>query len=298
MLQEGNHVTTENRLTRRDPTRGDCSEPVDWCASRRHSIGSDSQRNRYSKLGMGLGRACSTGSGFGSQCICQERWPPYMRHMKSLALLVLLVGVAVSVSGCLNGTETIKVEYLPGFQVQRLFTDITPLIAVNAFWDERPATDRVGEGYNLYGQKVETWVTDKDPAKIIEDAIVDQLRALGFEVVRTSGWNLDANSIPALLDADLILGGRLRAFWVESHPGMVTVSVNSRVTFDLIIADVKTRQILWAGQFTGADKAEVAVRLNTHMRDSLSRALTQAVNKVFQDEQVKSVFVEFVRVRF
>lgn len=221
-----------------------------------------------------------------------------MRCMKSLALLVLLIGVAVSVSGCFSGTETIKVEYLPGFQVQRLFTDITPLIAVNAFWDERPATDRVGEGYNLYGQKVETWVTDKDPAKIVEDAIVDQLRALGFEVVRTSGWNLDANSIPALLDANLILGGRLRAFWVESHPGMVTVSVNSRVTFDLIIADVKTRQILWAGQFTGADKTEVAVRLNTHMRDSLSRALTQAVNKVFQDEQVKSVFVEFVRVRF
>ena len=221
-----------------------------------------------------------------------------LQDMTKIILFCLLIAYAITAGGCLQGTETIKVEYLPGFKAQRLFTDYQPSIAVNSFWDERPITDRVGEGYNMYGGKIETWVTDRLPTEILEEAIIAQLRELGFEVIKTSGWNLNADSIPEYLNTDFLLGGRLKAFWVESRPGMFTVSINSRVTFDLIIVDVKTKRILWAGQFTGADKPETIIRTNEEMRMSLSRSLTQAVNKAFQDEQVKTVFLKIAKMRF
>ncbi|MDI6872362.1 MAG: hypothetical protein QME79_13625 [Bacillota bacterium] len=196
------------------------------------------------------------------------------------------------------GTERIKVEYLPGYSAARLFDNYQPTIAVNPIWDERPDTSLVGAGYNMYGGKVESWASETPPTEILEQALIHQLENCGLKVVKTSGWNLDPNSIPLSVTSDFILGSRLKAFWVESRPGLLTVSINSKVTFDLIIADVQTKKVVWAGQFTGVDSPEAVIRTNEMMRQSLSRALTAAVNKVFQDDQVKSALIEIVRVRF
>ncbi|MGI6036866.1 MAG: hypothetical protein ACOYD6_01420 [Limnochordia bacterium] len=222
-----------------------------------------------------------------------------MKHLnKRIGVIVLICLATLFLSGC-SGTKRIKVEYLPGFNADEWFSEQKPSIAVNSMWDERPYTDRIGEGYNAWGGKIETWVTDgPSPAEILEDALIRQLENAGFEVIRTSGWNFSADSIPAYLDTDFLLGGRLRTFWVESRPGLLTVSVNSRVTFDLIIADVENKRILWTGQFTGSDTTETVVRTAEQMRLSISRALTQAVNKVFQDPQVRHAAVDLVRIKF
>lgn len=217
---------------------------------------------------------------------------------RNTLLLILFAVMALGASGCLMGTEKIKVEYLPGYQAAKLFDNYQPTIAVNPIWDERPDTSLVGAGYNVYGGKIESWASEVPPTEILEQALIQQLENCGFKVVRTSGWNLDPNSIPMSVSTDFIMGSRLKAFWVESRPGLLTVSINSKVTFDLIIADVQSRRVVWAGQFTGIDTPESVFRTNEEMRMSLSRALTQAVNKVFQDEQVRNAFVEIVKVRF
>lgn len=213
-------------------------------------------------------------------------------------LTVVVLTVALTASGCIMGTEKIDVQYIPGYDAEQMFFDHQPSIALNTIWDERPIKDRVGEGYTMYGDKTETWVTEKAPTAILEEALLRQLQSIGFRVVRTSGWDLSAGSIPTYLNSDLIAGGRLRAFWVESRPGLLTVSVNSNVTFDLIIADIKTGKIIWAGQFTGTDKPETIVRLNRDMEDSLSRSLTQAVNNAFSDESVRRAFANALQIRF
>ncbi len=217
---------------------------------------------------------------------------------RKVVLALACVAVFLGASGCLMGTERIKVEYLPGYSAARLFDNYQPTIAVNPIWDERPDTSLVGAGYNMYGGKVESWASETPPTEILEQALIHQLENCGFKVVKTSGWNLDPNSIPLSVTSDFILGSRLKAFWVESRPGLLTVSINSKVTFDLIIADVRTKKVVWAGQFTGVDSPEAVIRTNEMMRQSLSRALTAAVNKVFQDDQVKSALIEIVRVRF
>jgi hypothetical protein len=221
-----------------------------------------------------------------------------MLNKKIFILISLLLLIIPILSGCMQGTETISVEYLPGFKAQDMFDDYKPTIAVNSFWDERNITDRVGDGFNSYGGKIESWVTDKNPTKVIEEAIIEQLKNAGFEVKKTSGWNLEADNISSYLKSDFILGGRLKTFWVESRPGFATVSVNSKVTFDLIIADVEKEEIIWAGQFSGSDQKEALIRTKETMRESLSRALTNSVNNVFQNDDVRQAMINIVEIKF
>ena len=206
--------------------------------------------------------------------------------------------IPVILTGCLTGTETIDVEYLPGFKAQKMFINYEPTIALNPIWDERQITDRIGEGYNFYGNKIETWITGRSPTEIIEAALITQLEDVGFKVIRTSGWNLDPSSIAEYIKSDFIMGGKLKTFWVESRPGIATVSVNSRITFDLLIADVENKKIVWAGQFTGSDKSEAILRTNNHMKDSLSRALTESINKIFQNDEIKNELIRLVEIKF
>ncbi|NLM38630.1 MAG: hypothetical protein GX205_01080 [Firmicutes bacterium] len=221
-----------------------------------------------------------------------------MSKVKRFFLLSALIAMALLTSGCLMGTETVKIEYLPDFKAQKLFHDYQPTIAVNRFWDERSSTDRVGEGYNIYGGKVETWKSDRPPTDVIEEALVHQLENAGFQVIRTSGWDLTAEGIPEYLSADAIMGGRLKMFWVESRPGLVTVSVNSNVVFDLFLADIKERRIIWAGQFRGEELKEALVRTHSHMADAINSSLSNAVNKVFQDESLRQQFIRLGEIKF
>jgi len=221
-----------------------------------------------------------------------------LNKRKLILISLLLLSVIPILSGCMQGTETISVEYLPGFKAQNMFDNYTPTIAVNSFWDERNITDRVGDGYNGYGNKIESWVTDSNPTKIIEEAIIEQLKNAGFDVIKTSGWNLESDNISSYIKSDFILGGKLKTFWVESRPGFATVSVNSKVTFDLIIADVDKKEIIWAGQFTGSDQKEAFMRTKETMRKSLSRALTNSVNKVFQNDDVRQAVINIVEIKF
>ncbi|MGI6034798.1 MAG: hypothetical protein ACOYCE_03190 [Limnochordia bacterium] len=221
-----------------------------------------------------------------------------MNKVKRWILLSALLVMTLLTSGCLMGTETVKIEYLPDFQAQKLFDDYQPTIAVNRFWDERSSTDRVGEGYNMYGGKIETWKSDKPPADVIEEALVRQLENAGFKVIRTSGWDLTAEGIPEYLSADAIMGGRLKMFWVESRPGIFTVSVNSNVTFDLFLADVKTKRVIWAGQFRGEELKEAVIRTHSHMADAINSSLSSAVNKVFQDDSLREQFIRLGEIKF
>lgn len=221
-----------------------------------------------------------------------------MKNKKWLFIAFICI-IPIFMSGCVNmGMETIEVEFLPGFKAQKMFNNYEPTIALNPIWDERQVTDNIGAGYNGYGNKIESWLSDKPPTELIEEALVTQLENAGFKVIRTSGWNLDASSISDYINSDFIMGGKLKTFWVESRPGALTVSINSRVTFDLIIADVENKKIVWAGQFTGSDHSEAIIRSRNYMKDSLSKALTQSVNKVFQNDDINKELIRLIEIKF
>lgn len=212
------------------------------------------------------------------------------KHTISYSLLIL--AIITILSGCGGGIKTIKPEYMSHFHATRLFDGGEHLITLNAFYDDRTTSEKIGDGYNARGGRLETWVTDNDPLLVVENAIVEQLKNSGFIVVRTKGWNYDPNSIPEQVKTRLIIGGKLRTFWVESRPNTWTITINSKVSFDLFLSDTRDKKNLYTGQFTGNSQSDHAYRGDGDMQNSISLALTQAINKAFQDETIREILLK------
>lgn len=205
--------------------------------------------------------------------------------------LFLMFLIATLLSGCGGGIRTIKPEYMGGLNA-RLFDEGEHYITINAFYDDRDSSEKIGAGYNAYGGNIETWITENDPLLVIENAVVAQLEKSGFTVVRIKGWNYDPNSVPNKVETGLIIGGKLKTYWVESRPGFWTVTINSKVVFDLFITDTKGKKNLYTGQFTGKSQNDEGYRTEGDMQNAISFALTVAVNKVFQDETVREILLK------
>ncbi len=205
---------------------------------------------------------------------------------KILATICMLLVL----TGC-TGVRTIDVEYLDTYKATSMFVGYKPKIAVNEFWDDRERTDAIGGHQSAYGSTLVSFRSKESPITIIENAIIQQLKNSGFEVVKTSGWCLDKEAIPEYLKTDYVLGGKLKTFWVKIKPGFFTSSVEANVLFDIIIADTETKKILWSGQFKNNRIKEKIFIINKNIEEPINEALTDSINKVFQNRDIIRVFM-------
>lgn len=229
--------------------------------------------------------------------------------IRFFCLILLLVSLMATDSGYAV-TRAITVEYLPGQLdngwIKESVTKDHPTIAVNLFSDEREISDTegntIGAIYNRSGKAVETLVSNEKPADILEKALIEQLEKAGFIVIRTSGWNLNADTIPTYLHTDLILGGRIKVFWVESRAGLLTSTINSKVVYDLILADLHNKKMIWTGQLTGNDTKKSLAHTSDYfwmdLQTCISNSLTEAINNFFQNEQAQKAIISLIRLKF
>ncbi|HEX3046774.1 MAG TPA: hypothetical protein VHY08_18615 [Bacillota bacterium] len=211
-----------------------------------------------------------------------------------IATLILLFSTGVGYTV----TRAIPVGYLAGVPkngwIQKLadknFSGLNtshPTIAVNLFSDERETTDNTGAIYSRSGKRLESLVTDQNPAEILENNLIEQLQKAGYTVIRTAGWSLNADKIPTYLDTDLILGARMKVFWVESKAGFVTSTIRSKVVYDLVIGAVHQKRIIYQGIAEGNDIRKSLAHISdyfwTDVQTSLSQALTSAMNDFNRD---------------
>ena len=222
---------------------------------------------------------------------------------------LLLIIISVLLSGCYF-TRAITIEYLPGSQeynwVKELLKQIPqqsrPTIAVNRFSNDRETDEIVGGVYSRSGKLFETLVSPEKPVALLEKALIKYLEEAGFKVIATSGWNLKPETIPSYLNADFILGGRLKAFWVESRSGFFSSTIESKVAFDLIIADIRNQKILWSGQISASNTKKSLAHTNDffwlELQNSINKSLSEAVNRVFQDEEAQKAIIPLLRVKF
>ncbi len=218
-----------------------------------------------------------------------------MKRIIHLSTLILLSVLLFSSGTGYTIIRAIPVEYLAGSSkigwiekladksFSGLSTTTHPTIAVNLFRDERENTDSTGAIYSRSGKKLETLVTDKKPTEIIEKNLAEQLQKAGYNVILTSGWNLNAEKVPSYLGTDLILGGQVKEFWVESKAGVITSTIRSKVVYDLVIANIHQKRLIYKGQAEGNDSRKSLAHASdyfwTDMGTSLSQSLTKAINE-------------------
>ncbi len=213
---------------------------------------------------------------------------------------LLLIILAVNCYGS-DVTRVINIEYLPDSTgtnwlkdaLKQSSTTYQPTIALSYFSNENDTGDLVGAIFNRSGKKVETLVSFIKPVDIIQIGITQYLEKTGFKVIPTSSWNLTAETIPSYLKVDFIMGGRLKAFWVESRSKFFSSTIDSKVIFDLYIADAKNQEILWNEEISGHIIKKTLAHTNqyfwTDLYNSMNSSLSQAVNQVFQADARKVV---------
>ncbi len=217
-----------------------------------------------------------------------------MKRIIHLSTLILLSVLLFSSGTGYTIIRAISVEYLAGSSkigwIEKLadksFSGLStthPTIAVNLFSDEREITDSMGAIYSRSGKKLETLVTDKKPTEIIEKNLAEQLQKAGYNVILTSGWNLNAEKVPSYLGTDLILGGQVKEFWVESKAGVITSTIRSKVVYSLVIANIHQKRLIYKGQAEANDTRKSLAHISdyfwTDVETSLSQSLTKAINE-------------------
>jgi uncharacterized lipoprotein YajG len=133
-------------------------------------------------------------------------------------------------------------------------------ITVYEFQDDRPEQAMVGCEYNAIGTIVERYQTARPIAQVVTDAIVSNLEAQGFTVVRSSGWNLSPDTLRSVA-TELALGGKIRACWVERQPknyggtyiGYLGANMTSNINLHVVIASPSGKEILWEGDLVASD---------------------------------------------
>ncbi|MGE5580912.1 MAG: hypothetical protein ACM3X9_00045 [Bacillota bacterium] len=203
--------------------------------------------------------------------------------------------------------RAIKIEYLPGAEdilwakniPGQNLSNYQPVVALNYFNDERGAGYNVGAVYSRSGKQVEALVADEKPADILEKALSRQLEKCGFQTIATMGWNFSQEAIPSYLQADFIIGGRISAFWVESRAGLLNSTIDSRVGYDLIIADARNKKIVWAGPVSSRETKKSLVHTNDYfwadIQSSINKSFTLAVNRAFQDNQARKAIINIIQ---
>ena len=216
-----------------------------------------------------------------------------MKHKirRYCCLLILIIMISSGIGYTI--TRSFPVEYLAGSSKNGLIQKLAdkdfsglgtshPVIAVNLFSDERETPVSTGAIYNRSGEKLETLVTDKKPTEILKKNLIEQLQNAGYTVIQTAGWNLSAEKVPSYLEADLIIGGRIKAFWVESKAGFITSTIRSKVVYDLVIADVHQKKLIYAREAEGNDVRKSLAHISDYfwmdIQTSLSQSLTKAMN--------------------
>jgi hypothetical protein len=201
-------------------------------------------------------------------------------------IFLLLIVISANVFAV---TRSISVKYLAGKPENNWMKEVYskslnqhPTIVINTFNDDREKTDIAGAIYNRSGKKIETLVTEENPADILETVLRDKLQKVGFNIVRTTGWNLKTDKIPGYLNADIIVGGRMKAFWVESKAGFLTATIHSKVVWDIVVADIRQKKIIVKGELSGSDTRKSLAHISDYfwvdLQTSISQSLTAAIN--------------------
>lgn len=176
-----------------------------------------------------------------------------------------LAAVTVLTNGCAFTKTTVKLDFKPHPTAEKVSVD--SLIGVETFKDSRG-----GDPYLLshkgVGMKTSgTFVTEKEVAAIVTDAIRETLASLNYKVVADAG-DLTLSGDVLRLDSTPIMG-----FWSGQLDCTVQVSLK--------LSDSKTGNLVWSESFTGFNKKTgVQVDHEGHRKETTEAALADLTDKL------------------
>lgn len=150
-------------------------------------------------------------------------------------LPVCVAAITFALVGC---ARQIKVVYSPSMAPAAVRIKSAKTIKVESFADKRVTEAVIVQfGSNLPSLGP---VVENDVAKVIKDAIKDELGNEGYEIVEEGG--------------DLVISGHLLDLLVTVQEGLFTVEYRGAAQISITVSDAGENRIIWANTVTGRSK--------------------------------------------
>jgi hypothetical protein len=123
-------------------------------------------------------------------------------------------------------------------------------------------------------------------ADLVTAKFKDALKARGFAVKDVAAWDMTAEGIKAE-GVDILISGEIRSLWVESLSGVLDSFLKADAQLKIFVADAAEKKILQTLTVNGKlEQHNVAFSFD-YVQETLSDALSVAIDQVFDDQEVK-----------
>ncbi len=207
-------------------------------------------------------------------------------HMRSLALLI--VSLMAFLPGCVH-KGPILMDFM--YQAPKTPVEETGRITagVSPFRDARGKTDSVvGRRFNAADDVVNDLVVQGTAAEKVAGALKSALRARGVSVRSAPGWDLTEAGMPGD-GTKLLISGEIKTLWVEVLSAFANTKVNAKVELRIVVADRDNKKIIRTLNVSSAIERQAVAYSTGLVQNTLSEALTTALNQLFNDDEVKKV---------
>ncbi len=227
----------------------------------------------------------------------------YKRKYKLLSTIITFLlfafCAAVSLSSCAPVSPyTIDINYDPGNTAPEFNKDNWKLLlTVAKFNDLRQEEDEmmIGKVIKLDGTEIPIFPKFRIPSDAVAHAFKDYLTKAGNRISsETPEWDLDKDTINEEW-GDIIIGGNIHEFEIICNKKLPIRKYSARVKFIAGFANVRKPETLVKITVESAPVLEHISFSEQKIEEIMNEAMSIAIRKVFESQEVKRIFSEAVK---
>jgi hypothetical protein len=198
----------------------------------------------------------------------------------------VVVVLAVVLAGCAKSGPVLLQDILYQAPTGTAPERAKVIVGVSPFKDVRGGSISV-LGKRIISDDVQNdLVVQGTVADLVTAALKDALRSRSITVKDAPAWDLSGTP-PRAEGADLIIGGEVKVLWVDCQSRPVNVKTKATVQLRVAVAETSGATILRTVNLNSTLEREDVVFSFYTVQETLSEALTSALNQLLADEVVK-----------
>jgi len=219
-----------------------------------------------------------------------------LRYLTGVALIVCVC----SISGCAaNSLYSINMRYdavnavIPSY----LMADSKVQgknVAVAEFTDTRQIDDRlvIGRVVEKDGMKTLVFPKYKKATSAMAHGIKEYLGKAGYKVTaKIQKWDLSEENMPKS-NSRILVGGNIEELEITCRRGFPTNSYKATIKLNIILADLVSGKIVYKRTVESVSSQEHVSFSEERLGDQASIALSDAIEKVFEEKAVAQKITE------
>ena len=206
--------------------------------------------------------------------------------MKKISYPVMVFMLLATLSGCAQkGPILLDMRYIAPEGTAAAARKV--VVGVSPFKDDRAKPASVLGRRITSSGLVNDFVTQGTASELVAAKLKDALQARGVTVKDVAAWDMTAEGIKAE-GVDILIAGEIKTLWVESESAVLNTKVVAEARLRVSAADVKDRKILRALLLTSKlERTDFSFSITT-VEDTLSSALSSAIDQFMNDEELKN----------